>query len=123
MLGRNTIAKVSYNEGATPNARGNYGVKSVTRTGAGVFDVELVYGYSPDSDFASVEVTGSSPGFAQAEPVPGDASRIRVLTWDTAAPPVPADRPFSLRIERDTPLAGAQDLLQQQEPPRAVLCN
>lgn len=110
MLGRTTTAKLTFDNAGNPNSRGNFGVSDVVRTGAGVYELSLQYGYSPDTDFVTVGVIGANLGAAQVEPVAGDASKIRVRVWDAADPPVPADLPFSIRIDRDTLLSGTQNL-------------
>lgn len=111
MLGRTTTAKLTFDNAGNPNSRGNFGVSDVVRTGAGVYELSLQYGYSPDTDFVTVGVLGANPGTAQVEPVAGDTSKIRVRVWEpSAAPPVPADLAFSIRIDRDTLLSGTQNL-------------
>lgn len=110
MLGRNTVAKLTFDPAGNPNSRGNYGVTDVVSTGPGVHELDLTYGYSPDTDFVTVGVIGANLGAAQVEPVAGNPGRIRVRTWDAANPPAPADLAFSIRIDRDTPLSGTQNL-------------
>jgi hypothetical protein len=111
MLGRNVVAQVQYTEGATPNARANYGVTNVTRSAGvpnGSWDVTLQYGYSPDSDAAQPSILGANPGFIAVEAIPGNVGAIRVRTWNAAG--TLADLPWQLINERNTLLSTPQDL-------------
>lgn len=112
-------AQLNYDDAASPNSQGNYGVSNVEKTGPGVFDVSLIYGYNPASDSARVTCTGATPGIPGTDVVPGDTGKIRVRTFDAAG--VPADRPWSLSINRAALLTGPQTLLHL-EPPRARAC-
>ena len=110
-LQKNLIAQVTYTEGASPNSRGNYGVTNVARTTAvpaGSWDLDLSYGYDPASDLPSVQVLGATAGFAQADAIPGDTSKIRVRTFNDAG--VLADLPWQFSNERNTLLTATQDL-------------
>lgn len=111
-LQKNLIAQVSYNEGASPNSRGNVGVTNVARTSgapAGSWDVDLQYGYSPGSDDASLQITGATPGFCTVDEVPGDTGKIRVRTFG-AADGLLVDLPWTLTVYRNALLTSTQDL-------------
>ena len=110
-LQKNLMAQLTYTEGASPNSRGNYGVTNVARTTAvpnGSWDVTLAYGYDPDADLPSVQVLGATAGFAQADAVAGDPTKIRIRTFDDAG--ALADRPWQFSNERNTLLTSTQDL-------------
>ncbi len=109
-------AQLNYDDAASPNSQGNYGVTNVEKTGAGVFDVSLTYGYNPASDSPRVTCTGATAGIANADTVPGDTGKIKVRTFDAAG--VAADRPWSLSINRAALLTGPQTLLPRAPRPR-----
>ena len=95
LIETNAVTFRAASNGAATTTAGN--AKAITRTGAGMYTVDLGADVSKCQSVVGASGAGVTAGFATAEPGAA-ANLLTVKTYDASAPTTAADEPFTLLV-------------------------